>query len=71
MIAPAVAISNQAFRLLLILYPPDLRRDFGDDLAEVFSQQIEAAWEESAWRGIAGAWLNVLADYAATALPCR
>lgn len=70
MISPAVAISNEAFRRLLILYPPDLRREFGDDLAEVFSQQIETAWEENAWRGIAGAWLNVLADYAAITLPC-
>lgn len=60
MISPAVSISNEAFRRFVILYPSDLRREFGDDLAEVFSQQIETAWEENAWRGIAGAWLNVL-----------
>jgi len=70
MISLAVSISIEAFQRLVILYPLDLRREFGDDLVEVFSQQIETAWEENAWRGIAGAWLNVLADYAAVALPC-
>jgi hypothetical protein len=69
MILPAVSISNEAFRHLVILYPLDLRREFEEDLVEVFSQQIETAWEENAWRGIAGAWLNVLVDYAAITLP--
>jgi hypothetical protein len=63
-------MSNEAFRRLMILYPSDLRHEFGDDLLEVFSQQIETAWEENAWRGIAGTWLTVLADYSAIALPC-
>ena len=69
MISPAVSISNEAFRRFVILYPSDLRREFGDDLVEVFSQQIETAWEEKAWRGIAGAWLSVLGDCALITLP--
>ena len=69
MISPAVSMSNQVFRRFVILYPADLRRAFGDDLADVFSQQIETAWEENAWRGIAGAWLNVLGDCASITLP--
>jgi hypothetical protein len=70
MTSRAVSMSNEAFRCLVILYPSDLRHEFEDDLIEVFSQQIETAWEENAWLGIAGAWLNVLADYSAIALPC-
>ena len=69
MISPAVSISNQVFRRFVILYPSALRREFGDDLADVFSQQIEAAWEENTWRGIAGAWLSVLGDCASITLP--
>ena len=70
MISPAVSISCEAFRRLVILYPLNLRREFEEDLLEVFSQQIESAWEENAWCGIADAWLDVLADYAAITLPC-
>ena len=69
MIPPAVSVSNWIFRRFETLYPPDLHRQFGDELADVFSQQVEAAWEEKSWRGIAVTWLSVLEDCAAVSLP--
>ena len=69
MIPPAVSVSNWIFRRFATLYPPDLHRQFGDELADVFSQQVEAAWEEKSWRGIAVTWLSVLEDCAAVSLP--
>jgi len=69
MIPPAVLVSNKIFRRFEALYPPDLHCQFGDELADVFSQQIAAAWEEKSWRGIAATWLRVLEDCAAVSLP--
>ena len=31
------------YRLLLFAFPPDVRREFGDDMAAMFARQIEEA----------------------------
>ncbi|MFB3923444.1 MAG: hypothetical protein ACE145_17115 [Terriglobia bacterium] len=69
MIPTAVSLSNRVFRRLVVLYPPDLYRQFGDELADVFSQQVELAWQEGSWRGIAATWMRVVEDCAAVSLP--
>ena len=69
MIPPAVSLSTRLFRRFVVLYPADLQRRFGDEIADVFAQQIEFAWQEQCWRGIAATWLGVVEDWGAVSLP--
>jgi hypothetical protein len=69
MIPPAVAMSTGIFRRLLVLYPPDLRTEFEEAMADVFFEQVQTAWDEKAWRGIRTAWLDVLGDLFVVAMP--
>ena len=39
------------FRVLLLLYPSHLRYEFGQEMAEVFRQEIGDAYHEAGWRG--------------------
>ena len=58
--------SLRAYERLLILYPEDLRRDFGADMMEAFAEDLAAA------RGIAatvGVWRSVLREFMRIAVP--
>jgi putative ABC transport system permease protein len=49
-----------AYRLLLLAFPADVRREFGDDMAVMFAKQIEEARRR---RGsLARLWLHAIAD---------
>ena len=49
-----------AYRLLLLAFPADVRREFGDDMAVMFAKQIEEARQR---RGsLARLWLHAIAD---------
>lgn len=63
------ALSNQIYSALLLLYPLDLRRQFGPEMVEVFSAQIDeasrrAGWlgEVRVWRCVAGETIRILAS---------
>ncbi len=56
----------RAYERLLILYPEDLRRDFGADMMEAFDEDLAAA------RGIGGAfrvWRSTLREVLQIAVP--
>ena len=36
-------LSSFAYRLLLLAFPADVRREFGDDMAQMFAMQVEEA----------------------------
>ena len=36
-----VRLSEVAYRVLLLAFPADIRREFGDDMAGMFAKQIE------------------------------
>jgi hypothetical protein len=50
------------YRKLLWAYPPDLRRDFGDEMAMIFAADLEQ-------RGVIATWRCALAELATVALP--
>lgn len=50
------------YRKLLWTYPPDLRRDFGDDMAMIFADDLEQ-------RGAIATWRCALVELATIALP--
>jgi hypothetical protein len=69
MIPRSVSISITVFRHLMFVYPWQLRFQFGEEIADVFSQQIEEAWHQNALRGVAAAWFSVLRDHVSVTLP--
>ena len=50
------------YRKLLWAYPPDLRRDFGDDMAMIFAADLEE-------HGIVETWRFAVAELATIAVP--
>ena len=53
-------ISRLAYRLLLLAFPPDVRREFGDDMAAMFANQVDNARPR---RGrMARLWILAIAD---------
>jgi hypothetical protein len=58
--------SLKAYRRLLILYPEDLRRDFGQDMLEAFAQDLSA---ERSLKGTARIWRITLREVIRIGLP--
>jgi hypothetical protein len=62
-------ISCRAYGLLLPLYPPTLRWQFGSDMVDVFEQQMRAECEERGFAGVTRVWLSIGLDVIQNALP--
>jgi hypothetical protein len=57
------------YRLLLFAFPASLRREFGDDMAEMFAMQVDAA--RRGRRGVVRLWMRAIADAASGGLQER
>jgi putative ABC transport system permease protein len=55
-----VRLSAFVYRLLLCAFPADVRRAFGDDMAQMFAMQIEQARRDG--RGTGQLWIRAVAD---------
>ena len=55
-----VRFSAFAYRLLLFAFPADVRREFGDDMAQMFAKQIEEARRQRL--GVVRLWILAIAD---------
>jgi hypothetical protein len=64
-----VRYSCRAYAALLALYPPDLRRRFGSEMADTFAQQVLDAWERRRLSGLIGVWTLALPEFVSIALP--
>jgi len=62
-------LSCRAYRLLLPLYPPRLRFEFGEEMADVFADQLRGECGESGLAGLARVWWRVAAELLEGALP--
>ena len=56
---------------LLAFYPPDLRRRFGDEMAEVFRESLRQAALKRGMNGIAKQWGSALWELFTVAAPSR
>lgn len=56
-------MSSLVYRLLLHLYPVEIRARWGEEMVEVFESQLSDAWLE--------AWLCAVAELFRIALPLR
>ena len=61
-----LSLSLRAYERLLILYPEDLRRDFGADMIEAFAEDLGAACGIT---GMLRVWRNALREMMQIAIP--
>jgi putative ABC transport system permease protein len=59
-------IATAAYRLLLRAFPPDVRREFGDDMAAMFAMQVGEARRQQ--RSVVALWIRGAADAVANGL---
>jgi len=48
--------SQRVYAVLLMLYPGALRREFGEEMMQVFTDQMRDAWQRNGWVGGAEVW---------------
>ncbi len=64
-------VSCRLFEWMLVLYPPALRSQFGQEMMDVFEQQISEAWQLNRFPGIALVWSCAAEELIMVALPAR
>jgi hypothetical protein len=64
-------MSAALYRLLLRLYPVDIRRRWEAEMAETFALQLADAWQDARWRGAFAVWRCALAEIFQVALPAQ
>jgi hypothetical protein len=58
---------SRAYRALLRLYPKMFQREYGEEMARLFDEQLRDARAASGRNGVAGLWARVIVDALATA----
>lgn len=64
-----LSLSSWMYERLLFLYPGELRREFGAEMALAFSDDLESAWDDARLAGVAQIWWNALRELLIVALP--
>jgi hypothetical protein len=49
-------VSSRVYSAILLLYPRALRREFGQEMVEVFAEQMRDARRSEGWRGELRLW---------------
>ena len=65
----AVPLSLRIYGRLLFLYPEDLRRDYGVEMALVFAEDLDTARREAGMGGVIRVWRCALSEFLRFALP--
>ena len=66
-----LSASSRTYSVLLILYPLELRREFAQEMTDVFEQQLQGAWEENGLKGMCRVWLCAIGELLCVALPAQ
>jgi hypothetical protein len=64
-------LSCRLYGWLLVLYPSRLRSRFGEEMTDVFEQQIREAWQLNLFPGVARVWSSAAEELLLVALPAR
>jgi hypothetical protein len=64
-----VRASCLGYSALLFLYPASLRRHFGEEMVQVFGDEISDAYHEDGWMGVAQIWARAGREVLLVALP--
>lgn len=65
----AFPLSSRIYEGLLAFYPADLRRDYGEEMAYVFVEDLAAARREDGVRGCLRVWRWTVTEFVRIALP--
>jgi hypothetical protein len=65
---PSLRWNCRVYTAVLLLYPATLRRQFGEEMIEVFADQMRDAWQKDRWAGGVGVWGCVGREALRTAL---
>ncbi len=57
------------YEKLLLLYPENLRRDFGSEMALAFAEDLRSAWGDARIAGVLQIWWYALRELVTVALP--
>jgi len=69
--AALIRLNRVLYTRLLIFYPADLRRKFGDEMADVFEAVLSDAVDEGGLTGVITPWGCALWELLAVAAPLR
>ena len=67
----AFKMSSRTYSVLLTMYPRELRRRFAEEMTDVFDQQLQGAWDESGFAGMARVWIDAIGELLFVALPAQ
>jgi hypothetical protein len=65
---PSIGWNCRVYAAVLHLYPAPLRRQFGEEMMEVFADQMRDACRADGWVGGMGVWIGVGRETVGTAL---
>lgn len=67
--SPTLTLSTRIYSGILSLYPSELRRDFGAEMARVFAEDLEDSYRNRGFAGIARVWWRSIKEVWRIALP--
>jgi hypothetical protein len=59
------------YRVLLWLYPPELRHVYGNDMADVFNRLLWSEWRSRGMRGVAAVGCRAIGEVFTIAIPSQ
>ena len=62
-------VSHKVYKSILILYPKDLRGDFGNEMIEVFDEQAWEAYSRHGSSGLMRVWFSTTWEIVTVAFP--
>jgi hypothetical protein len=66
-----LARSIWLYEKLLLLYPADLRREFGSEMALIFAEDLKSAWGDARIAGVLQIWWYAVRELVTVALPAQ
>jgi hypothetical protein len=70
-VSAVLEVSRKVYAKSLVLYPTELRREFGAEMIEVFEEQVSEAYSRSGFAGLLRVWFSATREFATIALPGR
>jgi hypothetical protein len=66
-----IRLSSYVYSGILVLYAADLRRDFGDEMTDVFAQELAEMWHSRRLFGALNVWRRALWEVMSIAVPTQ
>lgn len=70
-VSALLEVSRKLYATSLVLYPNELRREFGAEMVEVFDEQVAEAYSRSGFPGLLRVWFSTTREFVTVALPGR